>query len=45
MTATRAAVEDFRKHGVDVVYEALPGGHEFKFFRRAMANCIQLLFK
>jgi enterochelin esterase-like enzyme len=45
MTATRAAVEDFKKHGVDVVYESLPGGHEFKFFRRAMANYVQLLFK
>jgi enterochelin esterase family protein len=45
MTATAAAVEDFRKHGVNVVYESLPGGHEFKFFRRAMANYVQLLFK
>jgi enterochelin esterase family protein len=45
MTATQTAVDEFRKHGVDVVYKPLPGAHEFKFFRRAMADYVTMLFK
>jgi enterochelin esterase family protein len=45
VTATQAAVEDFKQHGIDVVFKTWPGGHEFKFFRRAMADYVTLLFK
>jgi enterochelin esterase family protein len=43
--ATKEAAEDFRKHGIEVVFTSFPGGHEFKFFRRAMADCATMLFK
>jgi enterochelin esterase family protein len=45
VVATNAAVEDFKKRGVDVVFKTWPGGHEFKFFRRAMADYATMLFK
>jgi enterochelin esterase-like enzyme len=42
----KAAYEEFKKQGVSpLVFEALPGGHEFKFFRRAMANFAMQIFK
>jgi enterochelin esterase-like enzyme len=44
-TATKAAVEDFKKHGIEPVFKTFPGGHEFKFFRRAMADYVTMLFK
>jgi len=42
----RAAYEQFKAAGVQpLVYEELPGRHEYKFFRRAMANFVQQIFK
>lgn len=42
----KAAYEDFKAHGVSpLVFEELPGGHEYRFFRRAMANFVTRIFK
>ena len=42
----KTAYEEFKKQGVNpLVFEALPGGHEYFFFRRAMANFAELIFK
>jgi enterochelin esterase family protein len=41
----KLAYEDFRKHGIEPVFMTFPGGHEFKFFRRAMADYVARLFK
>ncbi|MCC7463548.1 MAG: hypothetical protein IT480_13935 [Gammaproteobacteria bacterium] len=41
----KAASEDFRNRGIDVVYTEFPGGHDFRFFRRAMADFVTRLFK
>lgn len=41
-----AAYEEFKKQGVaPIMFETLPGGHDYKFFRRAMANFAMQLFK
>ena len=39
------AYEDFKQHNIDVVWKTFPGAHEFKFFRRAMADYVTLIFK
>ena len=39
------AYEDFKKHGFDPVWETFPGTHEFKFFRRALADFATRIFK
>jgi enterochelin esterase family protein len=41
----KLAYEDFKKHGIEPVFMSLPGGHEFRFFRRAMADYVSRLFK
>jgi enterochelin esterase family protein len=42
----KKAYEEFKKQGVDnVVFESFPGGHEFKFFRRGMADFASQIFK
>jgi enterochelin esterase family protein len=41
-----AAYEQFKAAGVQpLVFEALPGAHEYKFFRRAMADFVTMIFK
>jgi enterochelin esterase family protein len=41
----KLAYEDFKQRGIDVVFMPFPGAHEFKFFRRAMADYVSRLFK
>ncbi len=41
----KEAYEDFRKRGIDVVFTEHPGGHDFRFFRRAMSDFVGRLFK
>jgi len=39
------AYQDFKQHGIDAVWETFPGAHEFKFFRRAMADYVTRIFQ
>jgi enterochelin esterase family protein len=42
----KAAYEEFKRRGVSpLVFESLPGGHEYRFFRRAMANFAMQIFR
>jgi enterochelin esterase family protein len=41
----KAAYEQFKSNGVNVLFEALPGIHEFRFFRRGMADFATMIFK
>ena len=43
-TFQEKAYQDFKAHGDDVVFETYPGAHEFKFFRRAMADYVTRIF-
>ncbi len=44
-SSQKAAYEDFKKHGIEPVWMPFPGAHEFKFFRRAMADYVTRIFK
>jgi enterochelin esterase family protein len=44
-SSQKLAYEDFRKHGIEPVWMPFPGAHEFKFFRRAMADYVTRIFK
>jgi enterochelin esterase-like enzyme len=41
----RDAYQAFKQRGVDVVFTEFPGGHDFRFFRRAMADFVTRLFR
>jgi enterochelin esterase family protein len=45
LASQKLAYEAFRRHGIEPVFTAFPGGHEFKFFRRAMADFVTRIFK
>jgi enterochelin esterase family protein len=45
LASQKLAYEDFKKHGIEPVWMPWPGAHEFKFFRRAMADYVTRLFK
>jgi enterochelin esterase family protein len=41
----KLAYEDFKKHGIDVIFKTYPGGHDEVASRGALADFVQLLFK
>jgi enterochelin esterase family protein len=45
ISSQKLAYEDFKKHGIEPVWMPFPGAHEFKFFRRAMADYVTRIFK
>ena len=45
LASQRKAYEDFKAHGIEPVFMTFPGGHEFKFFRRAMADYVTRIFR
>ncbi|RVU03219.1 hypothetical protein EOE18_16930 [Novosphingobium umbonatum] len=40
-----AAYEDFKKHGIDPVFQIVPGDHEYKAFRASLADLLPRLFR
>ena len=42
---TKAAAEEFRKAGVDAVFESYPGGHQPKAFRPSFVSFVSKIFK
>ncbi|MCF0176986.1 MAG: esterase [Bacteroidales bacterium] len=45
ITGTNSVVEGFRKVGYNVTYETFQGAHEWKVWRRSLANFVQKIFK
>jgi enterochelin esterase family protein len=40
-----AAYEDFRKNGINPVFQIVPGDHEYKAFRASLADLLPRLFR
>ena len=45
LDATRRAVSVLRENGVEVEHASFPGGHEWFFWRRTLADFAQRLFR
>lgn len=39
------AYADFKAHGIDPIWTIYPGAHEWRYFRRAFADFVSLIFK
>jgi enterochelin esterase family protein len=40
-----AGLEDFHKHGIEPVFKTFPGAHEWKVWRRSLADFAPMLFR